>query len=60
MKRKPLQPLAFSLGPCLVGTGKFCNGSGQLLPAATGEMEFIPAKAAILHTGTTVAQQFSA
>jgi hypothetical protein len=41
-------------------TGNFCNGSGQLLPAASGEKDFIPAKVSILEGGTTVAQQLSA
>jgi hypothetical protein len=43
-----------------VAPGKFCNGSvrsGQLLPVISGEKDFIPAKAALLAGGTTVAPQ---
>jgi hypothetical protein len=36
-------------------TGKFCNRSRQLLPAAAGETDFIPAKASILTAGTASA-----
>jgi hypothetical protein len=57
MKPKLLQPSAFSLQPCFVWPGNFCNRSGQLLPAVFGEKDFIPAKAALLTDGTTTAQQ---
>jgi len=59
MEPKSLQHSAFSIQPCLT-PGNFCNCSGQLLPTASGEKDFIPAKASILEDGTTVAQQFSA
>jgi hypothetical protein len=56
MKPKSLQPSAFSLQPCLT-PGNFCNRSGQLLPAASGEKDSFPAKVAFLADGTTTAQQ---
>jgi hypothetical protein len=45
-----------------VAPGKFCNAptrSGQLLPVTGGVKDFIPAKAALLARGTTVAPQSS-
>jgi hypothetical protein len=45
-----------------VAPGKFCNAptrSGQLLPVTGGVKDFIPAKAALLAGGTTVAPQSS-
>jgi hypothetical protein len=40
-----------------IETGNFCNCSGQLLPAAGVETDFLPVKASIFAAGTSVAQQ---